>query len=475
MSGDLVSTVRPADAIDVVVVAVLIYFVIVWFRRARSRFVIGGFAALGVVYVVARLLDMYLTLLIFQALVTVALVAVVVIFQEDIRRGFERIAIRGSLSFEDKGRAGARYIDVVVDAISQLANRRIGALVVFRGKEPLERHVTGGVPLDGRISEPLLCSIFDPHSPGHDGAAIIDRGLIRFFGVHLPLSTRAPAHVGTRHAAALGLSERSDALVVAVSEERGTISLATGGELSVVGPAELKSALEKFLRGISPEQPVPLWRRLLVENLGTKLLSLALAVTAWLLLFGPQSETVARTFDVPVAYRDVPDAFIVDEPQPREVRITLSGPSRAFDMLDPGELGVSLNVADLRAGTQRIEVAEPEIEHPRELSVSRVEPRSVTVVAQPTRERELAVKPALLGSLPPRLRLVAVRTDPESVPAAVQQSELGKVTHLLTEPVDLSRIEETTTLTRALRLPRGVRLAKTAPREVSVSVEVALR
>jgi diadenylate cyclase len=378
---ELIADVRFADVLDVLVIAAVIYLAIAWFRRSRSRFVMGGFATLAALYVLARAADMYLTLLVFQALITVALVAVVVIFQEEIRRAFEQIAIRGQLTRQLP--TGPREsVATVVEACSQLANRRIGALFVFRGKEPLERHVSAGVALEGRPSEALLYSIFDPHSAGHDGAVIIESGLVRQFGVHLPLSTHGQPGLGTRHTAAIGLSERSDAFVIVISEERGTISVARGGELRVVSPAELATELDAFSRSLAPTRPEKRLFRVLFENPGTKALSLALALTAWLLLFGPLREKTTRSFSVPVAYRDVPEGFMLDAPNPQNVRVTLVGPTRAFASLQESSLTISLDVGAIKPGMQRMPIGDEEIAQPRELSIQRIEPKSVVVVAR---------------------------------------------------------------------------------------------
>jgi DNA integrity scanning protein DisA with diadenylate cyclase activity len=430
--------------------------------------VIGGFVTLAALYVAARLLDMYLTLLVFQALITVALVAVVVIFQEDIRRGFERIALRGRLHRE-RGPAESELANIVVEAAAELAKRKIGALFVLRGKEPLERHVTGGVLLDGRPSETLFYSIFDPHSAGHDGAVLIESGLVRRFGAHLPLSTRPPPKLGTRHTAALGLSERSDAFVIVVSEERGTISVARAGELSVISPGELKSRLDAFVGEVSPERP----RRLFLENPGTKALSLAIAVGAWLALFGPDSETIARSYTVPIVYRDVPDGWLLEEPNPPEARVTLTGPARAFDLLDPGSLTISLHVGEVRPGAHRLPLDDADLNQPRELAIHRIDPGSVLVAAHQTDLVELPVAPTLVGSLTPPRKLIRTSISPERVQVALQRSERGKVTKIPTEPLDLARLESTTSVTRALRAPKGVLLPRGAPTEARVTVEIA--
>jgi DNA integrity scanning protein DisA with diadenylate cyclase activity len=119
-------------------------------------------------------------------------------------------------------------VGTIADALYRLAEERHGAIIVLPGKEPIQEWLAGGFVLDAEPSFPLLMSIFDPHSPGHDGALIVEKGRLSQFGVRLPISdtNKLPAVFGTRHHAAMGLSEKSDAMVLVVSEERGAVSLA---------------------------------------------------------------------------------------------------------------------------------------------------------------------------------------------------------------------------------------------------------
>src|SRR5699024_8867990 len=123
--------------------------------------------------------------------------------------------------------------DIIAEAASKMADEKTGALIVIRGNDQWDRHIHGGIKLEGEISLPFLLSIFNPESPGHDGAVLLEDHEITRFGVHLPLSTNLNRQLtsGTRHAAALGMSEHCDALVVVVSEERGVISVAQAGHL----------------------------------------------------------------------------------------------------------------------------------------------------------------------------------------------------------------------------------------------------
>jgi DNA integrity scanning protein DisA with diadenylate cyclase activity len=176
----------------------------------------------------------------------------------------------------------------LVRTVDDLAKEKTGALIVIRGNDPLERHMNGGIPLDGQLSEPLLRSIFDSHSPGHDGAVLIEQNRVTRFAVHLPLSKdlQQLAHVGTRHSAALGLAELADALCLVVSEERGTVSTAENGRLRKMDTLqELGAVIQRFLETKFPPEPqkaipIQFFRR----NWLAKLFSIILAVGFWYIL-----------------------------------------------------------------------------------------------------------------------------------------------------------------------------------------------
>jgi diadenylate cyclase len=474
----LVASLRVADLVDVAVVSVLVYTAISWLKTARSRFVLLGFAALLGVYLLARVLNMHLTLFLFQIGLTVALVAMVVIFQEEIRRAFERIATSRLLGARRGSTAAYDVVDTLVAATATLARRRTGALVVLRGREPLERHLSGGIPLDGRVSEPLICSIFDTSSPGHDGALLVEHGVASRFAVHLPLSTavKSDARFGTRHTAALGLAERSDALVIVVSEERGSVSVAHNGELLQLKSAvELKQRITDFLAQVMPEQRPAWYRSLFAHNLGSKALSVIVASIAWFVVSGYEAETYTRTFTVPVVYAAVPDGWWLEAPNPLEAHVSLSGTGSAFRELDPRQLTISLNVSGVHAGSQRLPIDADRLERPRHLVVQGIEPRFVTVNATKTATVTVPVKPQLTGQMPPGVRLSSATARPASVALVVPSSERSRLGSVRTEPIALDDVRDRLTVTRRLVLPGDARLAKGQPEEVEVELGVVPR
>lgn len=473
MFEELTRNVRIADLFDIGVISVCIYSAIVWFRRTTSRSVVIGVLLLTIVYFLARTFDLTMTSLLFQTVFAVLLVALVVVFQEEIRRAFERVAIWGS--FRDRRRfAILPGIDALLEGISTLASNPTGALLVIRGQEPLDRHVEGGIPLYGRFSKPLLYSIFDPHSPGHDGAMLIEGDRVSKFGAHLPLSKNLAeiGTLGTRHAAALGMSECSDAFVIAVSEERGTIAVAENGRLKTVqSVAELKDRMERFYTERFRPVAESGRRRPFKQNARIKLLSLLLACVGWY-LFAYRSETIQRTFIVPIEHRNLPEGWYLEGPKPLEATVTLSGSSRAFGLLNPGSLILSLDLAKIREGPQQVWVTEEQLKKPANLSVYRIDPNALTLEAHPTEVVPVPVEPQTTGTLPPTLRLTRLKVFPETVRVRLLQSS-GGLERIPTDPVDLSQISQTTLLRTRLALPEHVRLAEGNSLDVQVTVEVA--
>lgn len=472
---DLGAALRLADLLDVLVVATFAYLVLTWFRQARSRVVMSGLGTLVGLYFLARLLDMELTLLLYQVGITVAAVALVVVFQDDIRRTVERVALTRPLSRLRTAPRAPATAEVLVSAAFELARTRTGALIVLRGREPLDRHLTGGVALGGLISEPLLYSIFDASSAGHDGALIVEDGLAARFAVHLPLSQAITGkeRFGTRHAAALGLSERSDALVIVVSEERGAVSVAEGAQLDQgLEPSALAARLTRFLQRTSPERPAGLVRALVARDLGAKVLSLALAVVAWLVVHGYDSQTVARTYDVPVVLRQVPDELFVDAPTPEAIRVTLSGPERAIQQVDAETLALNIDGSGLKVGSTVRRLSPRDLNVPLTVIVHRLEPREVVLLAHATTEVDLPIKVKTVGKLAKGLVMSRVTARPASVRARIATQDRAKIRALDTLPVSLDGQAQSFTVKRELVVDDRSRLAAGQPEEVEVVVEI---
>ncbi len=378
----LLAELRLTDLIDILIVASLIWFVIAWFRTSQARLALMGLGALGALFGLARGLELQLTTSLLQGFFAVLAVMLVVVFQEDLRRLFEGIAVWGL-------RRGAPHPppDVeraLVRALFQLAQVKVGALVILPGREPLDRHLDGGIHLDGRLSEQLILSLFDPQTPGHDGGVLVHSNRVSRFGVHLPLSTDWDrlGGGGTRHAAALGLAERCDAMCLVVSEERGEVSIAQGGEIQgVATPEDLALALKRFIgRSTRPAGPSGLEDLLGRLRTGWRegLVALGLAASVWYVAVpGGAVETMERR--VPVKVENLPEGFELVSVEPADVAIRLEGPRRDLYMAGSDDLFVRVDALLVQLGRRTFALELDQIQSPEGIHALSVEPAKVKI------------------------------------------------------------------------------------------------
>lgn len=380
MALSLLKVVGPADVLDIALVAVLVYALLVWFKRARAAIVAKGILVVAAVYLFARTTGMVMTTGLFHAFFAILLVALLVIFQEELRTVFERIAVwsfAGGASPQPTG----RQAELIVTTCGDLARDRIGALVVLHGRDPLQRHLNGGWSLGGELSEPLLKSIFDFHSEGHDGAVIIEGERASRFGVRLPLSksTAKLAGLGTRHAAALGLAELTDALCIVVSEERGTISVAEDGRLETL--SDVPALRERVARFRAEKEPTPARdaaAEFLSKNGREKIVAGAAALVLWAVLVLGAKEWRA-SYEAPVLVRNVRGGLTVARVSPAVVRVTMSGALRDFLWLDPARLAVRVEASQLKEGVRALPLERDQTSHPPRLLVEDLAPDVVEV------------------------------------------------------------------------------------------------
>lgn len=372
------------DIFDMLVVFLLSYLILVLLRRTKSYFILDGIILFFAIFLVAKFFNFYLTGLVFQYFFTFFIVIFVVIFQKELRSFFEWISVRGRLrkSIRQNKTTFESMIDVVAKSVEYLSRNKIGALIVFPGKQPIDRLLEGGNILNGKISFPLILSIFDPTSPGHDGAVLIEGDRLKKFSLHLPLAEHIEKlnNVGTRHRSALGLAERSDALVVVVSEERGSISIAHLGNLKVLsGVGELVMELEKFFKYesmISVKKP---WYRFFTEHILEKVLAILFTFFLWF-TFVFQLGHINQEVSVPIEFRFLPKELVVDEVSPQDVLLTLSGRSSDFNLLKIGqeEIKVIVDTTGMPEGWNKVKLEEDAIQMPnKSISILDFSPKTI--------------------------------------------------------------------------------------------------
>lgn len=246
-----VSNIRFFDILDIVVIAFLIYKTIEFLRDSRAGQLVKGLVILLVAYGLATWWELAVLRWLLSIIVDSAVIALAVIFQPELRRILEKVGhTRFSASSTQEGERIASCIDEVCKAVSVMSDKKIGALIVFERTTQLGEIINTGTIIDAEASLSMTSNIFFPKSPLHDGALIVREGRLLAAGCILPLteSRHISSQLGTRHRAAIGMTENSDAVVLVVSEETGTISIAVNGEIkrnftAVSANAELRSHL----------------------------------------------------------------------------------------------------------------------------------------------------------------------------------------------------------------------------------------
>ena len=245
-----------SDIIDMIIVAIIVYYLINWFKQTRAMQLVKGILLIFVLMVISDLANLTVLNYLISSLVQVGTFALVVIFQPELRSLLERMGrsqvgkIMDFTKDKSKDRNESEPLcDEIVTAVMSLAETKTGALIVIERETRLGEIKTGTV-IDAVITSQLLENIFVPNTPLHDGAVIIRGNRVLSAGCFLPLTSNnnVAKELGTRHRAALGISEVSDALTIVVSEETGKVSIAVNGSLTRnVGREPLKKALEKVM------------------------------------------------------------------------------------------------------------------------------------------------------------------------------------------------------------------------------------
>lgn len=252
-----VSRMQWSDYLDIAIVAYLLYRLLPLVRNTGTGKITKAIAAILIIAWVTDLLNLYALGFIFEQFLQVGLIALVILFQPELRRMLDHLGnmkFHKFLGVEKPGEEMAPIIAQTVAACEVMSRERVGALIVFARDNQLDEYIKTGTKIDGQISEQLLRNIFFPKASLHDGAMIIRDGRMTAAGCVLPLSSseRLNADLGTRHRAGVGMSEVSDAVVIIVSEETGTISVAVGGMLKRhLAPQTLERLL---LHELCPEE-----------------------------------------------------------------------------------------------------------------------------------------------------------------------------------------------------------------------------
>jgi len=458
--------------LDILLIAAVLYFLYRTLLRLGTWKIVTGILLAMALFIVANILDLKGINWIYSNLSQVAVIALIVLFQPELRKVFERAASLGGKKLDKSGPALAALYG---DAAFTLAEHRRGAILVFPGRDPIKRWLTGGSELNADPTLPLILSIFDPNSPGHDGAVVVDNSKLERYGVRLPLSKtgRLSNEFGTRHHAAMGLSEVTDALVLVISEERGEVTIFLDGLAKK--PMDRQETAEQILSHWqkTASSAIELYeyrkRRNLIPEIA---ISLTLALAFYSTVVISKMEIREKAVTVPIEYISAPENLALTGDNPTEIKLHLTGPKSDLDEVKPSQLNVKIDLSKTKAGRQVFVVAEENIQLPRSVKLLNATPSSLSLSLEEIVESEVEVQPQLVGTLPKGLELVSVEVTPKKIKVLSPAGGTEERANLVTTPIYLESIKEDVTLVRKIIAPPNLRPRGKKWPEIEVSIHV---
>lgn len=440
MDLEQITRLTPLDLLDVLIISYVILRFLRLFRGTTTLQILIGLGFLRVMLIVARASNLVMTSWLLEGINAIAVLVIVVVFRNEIREVLLQ-SNPARLFFGRPEKARAVDLPAVAEAAFRLAATRTGALLVFPNRDKLGEHVREGVALGGRFSGAVLESFFAKTSPVHDGAAVIRGGRIDRVGALLPLSTRSglPPEFGTRHRAAVGLSEVCDAVVVVVSEERGEVSIAQSG---LVEPVEDARTLERLLRhrllGQVEGKNSNGWTAELLRQAGGHLAVFVLvsaSVVIWRAYFGEQVSV--KNLNVPISFRNVPAGLELQSTTSNEVAVQVCGQGPLFNALSQDQVIAYVDLTDVQPGRHIIHLSAENVTLPPGLVVDRLTPPSLELTIERRARKSVRVEPELIGEPPGNIR---VSVEPTTVLVSGPESVLNGLDRLRTEPIDLQNL-----------------------------------
>jgi diadenylate cyclase len=373
----IISNLRVQDILDILFLTVIVYYLYLWFWGTKAFKALVGLLALGIVFTLARFWGLFLTTWVFQILWQVLIVLIIILFQSEIRQVLERVNPFQVIGLRSTVRS-ADWIPGFAAALFSMAGKRVGALIILERMDVIEELTTGGIPLEAEPSPEVLMSVFQKDSPLHDGALLIRKGRVAKVGCYLPLSSNEglPKAWGTRHRAALGLSERCDAWIVVVSEERGAVSIARdGGMVHVKDKDKLANLVREALAPTRPEARSWNERILapIIRRWPVKVGALCLVFLVWLLLAGQQNFEV--NLMVPIEVKNLPAEMEILEPVNPELEITVQGIRKDASTLNRRNVHAEIDLSAARPGNRVFRMSRDRIVLPSDrVEVVRIKP-----------------------------------------------------------------------------------------------------
>jgi diadenylate cyclase len=470
----LISSLRWQDIVDIGLVSYILLRFYVLFRGTNAFRVLIGMILLWFFQQVAVSMGLIVTSWVVQGVVAVGAIIIIVIFRNEIRNVLLARNLK-SIFWDFSAKTVITAIETIVQSVHEMAQHKCGALLVFPGKEDLEEVVQGGIPWKGAISKEMIMSIFWPDNPVHDGAAVIQGNQINQVAAILPLSRRddLPSYYGTRHRAALGLAEATDALVIAVSEERGDVVVARGSRLKIIKQKRRLGQILQEHMGVSVKKGRES-RKETLTFIAAALFSVIFTTGVWFSVSRGVDSLV--TLQVPLEYTKRDLTMEIVNTSVNTVNLELEGSGALIKSIRPDQVQIRLDLSKSKAGPNTFSITRKSISLPPGIVLKGVKPSVVEVALDVLIKKELPVQIDWVGRLPDHFILQEASVVPETVEIIGGQRMLEKMLTLYTEKVPLNNLEVEGVITANVALnPASLKIAPGSEERVTIRYLTRLR
>ena len=470
----LILSLRWQDIVDIGLVSYILLRFYVLFRGTNAFRVLIGMTILWFFQQVAVSLGLVVTSWVVQGIVALGAFIIIVVFRNEIRNVLLARNLK-SILWDFSSKTVITAIETIVQSVHEMALHKCGALIVFPGKEDLEEIVQGGIPWKGAISKEMILSIFWPDNPVHDGAAVIQGNQINQVAVILPLSRRddLPSYYGTRHRAALGLAEATDALVIAVSEERGDVVVARDSQLKTVKQKRRLGQILQEHMGVAVKKGRES-RKEKLAFIAAALFSVIFTTGVWFSVSRGVDTLV--TLQVPLEYTKRDLAMEIVKTSINTVNLELEGSGALIKSIRPDQVQVRLDLSKSKAGPNSFTITRKTISLPPGVVLKGVTPSVVDVELDVLIKKELPVQIDWVGRLPDHFILEEASVVPKTVAVIGGQRMLEKMLTVYTEKVPLNNLEVEGVITANVALnPASLKIAPGSEERVTIRYLTRLR
>ncbi len=455
---------RWQDALDILLNSYILFRLYVLFRGTNVIRALLAICGLWTVSQAAVVLGLVITNWAMQGIITVAALIVIIVFRNEISSVLQTKSLK-SFFWGIPRHQFNTPVNIIVESVFELARKKIGALIVLPLKQGIDSVAPGGITIRGKLSREMLVSIFWPDNPLHDGAGVIQGERITSAGVILPLSKSKalPSFFGTRHRAASGLTELTDALVIVVSEERGEITLFKDNEYHTI---HNRLALGKLLQEHAGEDSAPnRIKRRTMELVAVGVISLLCFTGIWL-RFSNGMETLA-TQEVPVEFINPNQKMEIVSSSASSVKLLISGARPLINAIKPEQINIKLNLSQSVVGSNKLSITRENILLPPGIKLKKIEPSELDITLDTLIEKQVPIQPNWVGKLPRGLVMSDAWATPETVQITGGGLALIDMATIFTEPIPLDKLSESGTITATLVLnPASLHLKPKDPIQI---------